>query len=206
MGLSRPALYHHFESKQDIISALVEEVSVRTTREAARVAQIAVDMEPMLVFRDVVRAHALWILNRPQQFSVLQYEEKRLPDALHRIQHGSKRRLLDQLRAVLERGVRTGGFRNVDPMIAALCVFGMCNSTAEWFRSDGRLSAADVADMLVDYAVGMVQRPASETAPTRDDALSWLAVLSDDMSHLRRVLNIGSEAAEAGPRSPAKSG
>ena len=188
VGLSRPALYHHFESKQDIVSALVEEVTLRLTREAARIAESASDSDPMEVFCDLVRAHALWILNRPQHFSVLQYEEKHLPDPLHRIQHGSKRQLLDQLRVVLERGVKLGRFKNLDPMITALCIFGMCNSTAEWFRSDGRLEAAAMADMLVDFAVGMVRRPVSDAGLAQDDALSWLTVLSDDLSHLRRVL------------------
>ena len=188
VGLSRPALYHHFESKQDIVSALVEEVTVRITQEAARIAESASDSDPMEVFRDLVRAHALWILHRPQHFSVLQYEEKHLPDALHRVQHGSKRQLLDQLRVVLERGVKLGRFKNLDPMITALCIFGMCNSTAEWFKSGGRFGAEAVADMLVDYAVGMVRRPVGDVAVERDDALAWLSVLSDDLSHLRRVL------------------
>ena len=205
VGLSRPALYHHFESKQDIVSALVEEVTLRIKREAARIAQSSAGSDPMEVFRDLVHAHALWILLRPQHFSVLQYEEKHLPDALHRIQQSSKRELLDQLRVVIERGIKLGRFNNVDPMVTALCIFGMCNSTAEWFRSDGRLSAAAVADMLVDYALGMVRRPVSDKAIEQDDALTWLSVISDDLSHLRRVLTaVGAPAPPLRTRGRAK--
>ena len=64
----------------------------------------------------------------------------------------------------------------------------MCNSTAEWFKAGGRLSAADVANTLVEFAVGMVRRPEAAQKVRSDDAVSWLDVLVDDVSHLRRVL------------------
>ena len=206
VGLSRPALYHHFESKQDIVSALVEEVTLRTAREAARIAQSSSDKDPMIVYCDLVRAHALWILNHPQHFSVLQYEEKQLPEPLYRLQHTAKRQLLDQLRVVLERGVELGSFKNIDPMITALCVFGMCNSTAEWFKAGGRLSAADVASTLVEFAVGMVRRPEAAQKVRSDDAVSWLDVLVDDVSHLRRVLTAEAPPVAVSPSLMSRSG
>jgi AcrR family transcriptional regulator len=204
VGLSRPALYHHFDSKQEILSALVEEVTIRLANDAVAITISSADKDPLELFQDLVRAHATWILQHPQYFTVLQSEERNLPERLAQLQRNAKRELLEQLRVLLEKGVRMGRFRNVDPTVTALCVFGMCNWTAAWFRPGGRLSEAQVTEMIVDLAVGMVRRPADGRAGQSDDAMAWLSVLTDDVSHLRRVLSAKAEAAPRAPSSKKK--
>lgn len=197
VGLSRPALYYHFKNKEELLGSLVEDVTVRTQREAARIAEAAVGSNHAETLGTMMRAQALWILRHPQHFAVVQRDEASLPEHLRAIQDIAKRDLLDRFRSVIAAGVEAGQFRRTEPTIAALCMFGMCNSTIQWFRPNGRLSQEQVARIIADLAVAMVARPASPGAGT--DPQAWLRVLHDDLEHLGRSLEGGEARPAKGP-------
>lgn len=187
VGLSRPALYYHFRDKHDILAALVEQITLRTEREATRIAAARPGRGCAAVLRDIVRSHALIILEQPAQFAVLLREERHLPEPARETQRRGKRDLLDRFAAVIAAGAVSGEFRVVDAQLAALSIFGMCNWTIEWFRPAGRLRAVDVASSIADFAVAMMARP---TGPGDRDPASlagWLAILRDDLAHLERL-------------------
>ena len=185
-GLSRPALYYHFKNKEELLGRLVEDITVRTQREATRIAEAATGADYVETLRTMVRAQALWILRHPQHFAVVQREDASLPEHLRVIQDTAKRDLLDSFRQVILSGVQAGQLRQVEPTVAALCIFGMCNSTVQWFRPSGRLSEEQVADIIADLGAAMVSRPASPT--DGGDPQAWLRILRDDVEHLGRSL------------------
>lgn len=186
VGLSRPALYYHFKNKEELLGSLVEEITVRTQREAARIAASAGGSNHSETLKVMVRAQALWILRHPQHFAVVQRDESSLPEHLRAIQDTAKRDLLDSFRQVIATGMKAGQFRQVEPTIVALCIFGMCNSTVQWFTPGNRLSEEQVADVIADLATAMVSRTASPTDGS--DPRAWLRVLQDDLAHLGRSL------------------
>ncbi|MBC7799349.1 MAG: TetR/AcrR family transcriptional regulator [Gemmatimonadaceae bacterium] len=186
VGLSRPALYYHFKNKEELLGSLVEDVTVRTQREAARIAETAVGSDHRDTLRTMMRAQALWILSHPQHFAVVQRDEASLPDHLRAIQDRAKRDLLDRFRQVIAAGVEAGQFRRIEPTIAALCMFGMCNSTIQWFRPGSRLSEEQVAEIIADLATAMVARTAAPADGS--DPHAWLAMLRDDLDHLTRTI------------------
>lgn len=197
-GLSRPALYHHFENKHQILATLVEEVTLHSARETERIAAAAAGGDPRQVLKDVVRAHALAILTRPELFAVLLREERNLPTHIRELQRTGKRDLLDRVAGILRNGVEAGCFRAIDPAFTALCIFGMCNWTIEWFKSGGRVSEEQAADKIADLCLAMVDRPARGARGEAADPASWLAVLRDDIAHLEIAL---SHHAAKGPKS-----
>ena len=182
VGLSRPALYYHFKNKEELLGSLVEDVTVRTQREAARITEAAAGASHAETLETMMRAQALWILSHPQHFAVVQRDEASLPEHLRTIQDTAKRDLLDRFRSVIAAGVAAGQFRRIEPTIAALCMFGMCNATIQWFRPAGRLSQEQVAGIIADLAVAMVARPASPGTGAGPQA--WLRLLRDDLDHL----------------------
>lgn len=198
VGLSRPALYHHFENKHQILAALVEDVTLRSARETERAAASVKNTDPRALLREIVRAHAAAILEKPELFAVLLREERNLPEHIRALQASGKRDLLDRFAGVVRSGVDAGCFRSVDPAFTALCIFGMCNWTIEWFRPDGRVNREQAADMIADLCVSMVQRPAQASAAPSDPQ-AWLGVLRDDLAHLEQALN----GAVRKPKTPA---
>lgn len=187
VGLSRPALYYHFKNKEELLGSLVEEVTVRTQREAARIVASAAGSNHAETLRSMARAQALWILRHPQHFAVVQRDESSLPEHLRAIQDAAKRDLLDSFRKLIAAGTAVGQFRQVEPTIVALCIFGMCNSTIQWFRPGGRLSEEQVADVIADMATAMVARVAAPDDGA--DPQAWLRMVQDDLAHLGRSLS-----------------
>jgi AcrR family transcriptional regulator len=187
-GLSRPALYYHFRDKHDILAALVDQITLRTQREAARILATPGQSAASLL-GEIVRAHALVILERPTQFAVLLREERHLPEPARSMQRTGKRDLLDRFATVIADGIEAGEFRVVDAHLAALNIFGMCNWTVEWFQPDGRLRADDVAKSIADFALTMVARTAG-MADRKDRAslAGWFDILRDDVAHIERLL------------------
>ena len=186
VGLSRPALYYHFTNKDEILASLVEEITLRTARDAARIAESGGD--PVEILGRTVRAYALWILQRPQHFAVLQRDENNLPDKVRTMQEQGKRELLDAFVRLLRAGAEAGRFRQIDPSLTAFSIFGMCNWTTQWFKPGGRLGETAAADAIADRALAMVLRPPSSEPERPGDLRAWLRILKDDIAQIERRL------------------
>ena len=58
-----------------------------------------------------------------------------------------------RVEAVLQAGIDSGEFRDVDPRLTALAWLGMHNYTYLWLKPGGRLSARDVAKPFADIFI-----------------------------------------------------
>ena len=61
LGMSRPGLYYHFPSKEKLLEAIIEELTLSSERELARIAREK-QGEPEEALRLVVRVTTLWLL------------------------------------------------------------------------------------------------------------------------------------------------
>jgi AcrR family transcriptional regulator len=52
--------------------------------------------------------------------------------------------------AAIERGISDGSIRSVDPKIAVYTFLGAINSLPRWYRPNGRLSGAQIAESMTD--------------------------------------------------------
>ena len=78
VGLSRPALYYYFKSKE----AILEELTTAVTRTAAQLATEAIPeamRTPAGILRHLVVRHATLILSHPLQFRVVERNENNMP-------------------------------------------------------------------------------------------------------------------------------
>src|SRR5439155_21512033 len=94
LGISRPALYYYFKSKDDILASLVEEVTVFSVHQATELASKA-DFNPSATLRQMVFNHAKWLLEHPIESPVVDGTENHLPAAPRRTHDQSKRPLPD---------------------------------------------------------------------------------------------------------------
>jgi AcrR family transcriptional regulator len=147
-GITKAAIYHHVSGKEALLErglaralgalfALLEEPGAQSGSAierlrylVRRVAELSIAVLPELTVLVRVRG------NSPTEREAL-----------------SRRRAFDRTVAALVREAQAAG--DFDPTIdAALFVrlaFGMCNSVVEWYRPDGRLAAAEVADAAVRF-------------------------------------------------------
>ena len=180
------ALYYHFPSKEKLLEALIEEVTVATEQQYQQLATQQ-DVDPEQALRRVTSLTARWVMNHRILFRVLDRSEAEIPPDLERSHAASKRSILSNLVSIIERGIRSGVFRPDDSHMVAFAILGMCNWTAWWFKPDGRLSEHDIAELFAEMATRMLVR--SDVHRSRSDHVTdALRILKEDVAHLTRLI------------------
>lgn len=163
LGITAPALYWYFRSKEAILVAFLE----HTIRDLVDCVRRGIRSErPAERLREFVRAYVAWQLQ--QQDIAAAYERiyalGHLRNSLPPRQRGRikalEREFYGVCRDILLDGIRTGEFRRVDVPAVAFALIGMVEHLIAWFRPSGRLSVNRIADLYADLALGMVSPPA----------------------------------------------
>jgi AcrR family transcriptional regulator len=163
-GLSKSSLYHHIESKEQLLRLALEravEPLFAVTQEPG-----ATDGRAIERLEHVVRREVEVLADRLPYVTLLlrvhgNTEAERW--ALER------RREFDRFVASLVRAAAADGDvrDDLDPAVVTRLLFGMINSLVEWYRPDGptssarhtRMAPADLAASVVDLAFDGLRRP-----------------------------------------------
>ncbi|WIY01208.1 TetR/AcrR family transcriptional regulator [Amycolatopsis mongoliensis] len=152
LGIRTPSLYNHMRSKQDLLRAIVDETTATVLEEFHR-ATADGDWETRL--REATRVYAYRHATHRREALVVNRDTDSL-DEPHRSRLQSRRREHEHaFRAVIASGAAAGAFRVDSPALASFAIREMCVSIARWFREDGKLSAADVAEQYGRYALSI---------------------------------------------------
>lgn len=166
-GVTPAALYHHYDSKQDLLVSLVGRFmtwSIQSTEEA--VLQAGDDPAERLVA--AVRSHVCQH-TRSSEISFVVNSEVRSLTPENRRRHVAQR---DQLQRLFDEtvasGASSGMFRTPFPRQASRAVVTMCTAVASWYRLDGGLSPDEVCEQYAHMALGVVRAtPAAEALVKR---------------------------------------
>ncbi|GAA3671262.1 TetR/AcrR family transcriptional regulator [Nonomuraea antimicrobica] len=151
LGLTKPAIYHHVTSKEQLLGealadALDELTSVVTEASGERDGVSAYQR-----LREVVRRSVeVLVAHQPSVTLLLRVRGNSEVElaALER-----RRWLDDRLAALVADAVAEGSLRdNVPPALVSRLLFGMVNSLVEWYRPDGAYDHAVVADAITAIA------------------------------------------------------
>lgn len=159
LGVRKASLYHHVESKQELLLAAAldaGELLLRTQAEIAR----RLDLKPMERARRMFEGHVEVVASHQALVHALVRERRSLGpnararlDAVRQAYEGAWRSVLEQAK---ERGQLRAG---LDVRTALLGLLGMADWVVEWYRPDGRLTAHEVASSLADLALWGISAP-----------------------------------------------
>jgi AcrR family transcriptional regulator len=156
VGMRSGSPFYHFETKQDILLAVVEE-GLAAGLEATE-GVLAEKLPPREKFHALVRAHLEILLDEGHDFiPVLLYDWR----SLSRENRAKIVALKDRYDAVWQQVVRElkrAGLLHTDSPLARLLVLGAINFMATWYRRDGALGLDALADQTVDFFLGPVMR------------------------------------------------
>lgn len=142
--LQKASLYHHIESKQEILLEILDAALDRLTADISAVVES--DLSPTVKLRLALKAYTFRLNEDRDLASVLLLEYRGLDPRL-RARHIARRDRIDQLwRRLVKEGVDAGEFRRVDPVLTSFALLGVQNWMITWFRDDGRLTAAQAAE------------------------------------------------------------
>lgn len=155
------ALYHYYSNKEALLIAVTEDA----LRNAVAVAQEAADLDtdPSARLAGLVRAHVrgqgtgadLWNTSA-HEMPMTDSDESWAPVR-------ELRAAFEQIwNEVLGAGVEAGQFQLRDLSVTRLSLLAMCNSVSTWYRPGGRLSLDDLADLMAEMALDLVQGRSQE--------------------------------------------
>jgi AcrR family transcriptional regulator len=155
--VGRTTLYHYFKSKDEFLTALVEDVTIQGSRRM-RAIRLKSDVTASERLREAVLGHLDWLLARPNRFKVLVRDEHTLPPEILRRHEAAKRDLLAEFSAIIQGGIDAGEFHDGPPRVLALSIIGMCNWSVWWFTPKGAMTSAQLGEMMAEMAVRAVRR------------------------------------------------
>src|SRR4051812_40880456 len=156
--LGKGALYHYIGSKEELLAAIHDRVMDEVMLGAERVAAAGGSPSAQLA---MLGDELLDVIHRyPDHVWVFLHEFPALTGERAEQFRGRRGEYERQLEGVLQAGVDSGEFRDLDPWLTAKAWLGMHNYTYLWLKPDGRLSARDVAKPFAEIITrGIERRP-----------------------------------------------
>lgn len=159
VGILKGSLYHHFESKEELLYLIVKEPRARLYK---TVAEIVADGAPAgQKLRRAILAHLeAFDQHYPHLFVYL-----RERDEMKRRFRGAPKEYEHYWQQILREGVKSGDFRaDLDVEVVSYGLLGMVNWLYKWYDPHGRLSAREIAAQLSTTALaGLIAAERSGT-------------------------------------------
>jgi AcrR family transcriptional regulator len=152
VGLRRSAVYHYFGSKEEILSALMEQEAFGPTYMLQAIAALP-DLSATERLRRAVIDGIVHRLTGGARFIALTRLEPEIPQEFQSLYNQSKRQILDFYSRFISEGIETGEFRKLDVNVAAFAVIGMANWTSRWYSPSGSMSPQQIAEIIADFAI-----------------------------------------------------
>jgi len=158
LKLSKGGLYHHFQSKDEILFDLMDHaMEITQERVINPVCDIA---DPEERLRMLIRLHIEVVLSvRDREITVMLHENHPLPPSLRRRINTRKKdyvHFVESLIAELQRARQSKGI--VRPRAAAFALLGMINWIYQWYRPEGTLQEEDLVRQYTEiFFAGALQ-------------------------------------------------
>jgi AcrR family transcriptional regulator len=158
-NLGKGALYHYIGSKEELLAAIHDRVMDEVMGGAERVAEAGGSPSQQLAMLgdellDVIHRYPDHVLVFLHEFPALTGERAE--------QFRQRRRVYERrVEGVLQAGVDSGEFRELQPRLTAMAWLGMHNYTYLWLKPGGPLSARDVAKPFAEIFMGGISNTAN---------------------------------------------
>jgi AcrR family transcriptional regulator len=146
LHVSKPALYHYFKSKDEILLEIQHAAIAQITDAAPDAGN---GRERLIAF---VRRYVEMITDDFGSCLIMTGVLPLEPKNRQSVRTGSKN-VEKIVRDILGQGVDDGSIAPCDPKITAMLFFGALNWIPYWYRTDGELDADQLAARVVDFVM-----------------------------------------------------
>jgi len=154
LKLSKGGLYHHFQSKDEILFHIMSHAMDITEERVINAARRIEGAEERL--RTLIRLHIEVVLSEEdREITVMLHENHPLPPALRRKINGRKKdyvHFMENLIADVQR--QRGSASQVTPRAAAFALLGMINWIYQWYKPEGSLQAHNLVPQFTELVFG----------------------------------------------------
>ena len=154
LKLSKGGLYHHFQSKDEILFEIMNHAMEITEERVLTPVRGIADPEERL--RALIRLHIEVVLSpRDREITVMLHENHPLPPGLRKRINTRKKdyvHFVEGLMAEVQNVRRAKG--SVSPRAAAFALLGMINWIYQWYKPEGNLQAHSLVPQFTDLVFG----------------------------------------------------
>jgi len=154
LGVRKTALYHYFPDKEAILyechRASLQELD-RIFRGTSRLTSVPERLRA--VVREHVRVMIETLKGSPLAFEVTALSPARQAEVI-----AARDRYEHRLRRLIERGMRDGSLRRVDPKLSTFAILGAINWIARWYDPEGPSRASEVGTEFAEHLVGGLEQ------------------------------------------------
>ncbi len=158
LKLSKGGLYHHFQSKDEILFEIMDHAMQITEERVLNPVRGVADPEERL--RALIRLHIEVVLSpRDREITVMLHENHPLPPSLRKRINARKKdyvHFLENLMAEVQHKSRHSHHTTakVSPRAAAFALLGMINWIYQWYKPEGDLQAQNLIPQFTDLIFG----------------------------------------------------
>jgi TetR/AcrR family transcriptional regulator, cholesterol catabolism regulator len=156
LKLSKGGLYHHFQSKDEILFEIMDHAMEITQQRVLDPVRAIADPEERL--RALIRLHIEVVLSpRDREITVMLHENHPLPPGLRKRINSRKKEyvhFLENLMKEVQEKTRHQAKGKVSPRAAAFALLGMINWIYQWYKPEGELQAQNLVPQFTDLIFG----------------------------------------------------
>ena len=158
LKLSKGGLYHHFQSKDEILFEIMDHAMQITEERVVNPVRGIADPEERL--RALIRLHIGVVLSpRDREITVMLHENHPLPPSLRKRINARKKdyiHFLENLMAEVQSKSRNANQSKarVSPRAAAFALLGMINWIYQWYKPEGDLQTQNLIPQFTDLVFG----------------------------------------------------
>ncbi|HTC57719.1 MAG TPA: TetR/AcrR family transcriptional regulator [Candidatus Sulfotelmatobacter sp.] len=156
LKLSKGGLYHHFQSKDEILYEIMNHAMEITQDRVLNPVRSIANPEDRL--RALIRLHIEVVLSpRDREITVMLHENHPLPPALRKRINARKKdyiHFLESLMTEVQDKSQHQAKGKVSPRAAAFALLGMINWIYQWYKPEGELQAQSLIPQFTDLIFG----------------------------------------------------
>ncbi|PSR24827.1 MAG: TetR family transcriptional regulator [Sulfobacillus thermosulfidooxidans] len=146
-GVTKGALYHYFQSKEDLLEAIHRKFINAEIADAEEIMSRGQDLVTTL--KAMITALIRSIAQYQREVTIFFREMHRLPPKAFDDIKKSRDYYAALMQSVIERGQNLGVFRTEQsPRLVTLSLFGTCNWIYTWYNPQGPLSPDEIAEQV----------------------------------------------------------
>ncbi|MEO6703989.1 MAG: TetR/AcrR family transcriptional regulator [Jatrophihabitantaceae bacterium] len=166
-GVAKGALYHHFESKDDLLYEVYRELVDRQLSGLHRI--LAEGMGPARTVRALIADLVCTTAAAAAEAKVFARESHRLGDVNQARVRAARRSIHDAFIELVRTGQASGEFGSIaSPEMVTFTAFGVINELPVWYRPDGEKRPDELAAELADLILAALKPaldPEREASP-----------------------------------------
>ncbi len=155
VGIQKASLYYYIRSKEELLVHVCERGTGAFTQELSDI--VASDLNATEKLRRAMECHLVALCEQLDLFTVFLREQKFLGEIQKKKLRGEGKRHAELLAMILQQGISSGEFREVNVTVTTLAILGMCNWLYEWYSPDGAFEPREIARMFSELVLSGLQ-------------------------------------------------